>query len=167
MMKNLILLALGAIAGSVATFGGMQLTSCAGHVDAATAIGSGSAAALREPFTVTLYRFELKSDRLDRVDEWVQFEHAHHAETLVTLEREKMYAEAIFRDRDHQPDVIYWVTINGKGEHVDTSPLDIDKQYQASMRDTLKPGARRALTTEYALVPDFVVKAIDEHERGR
>lgn len=116
---------------------------------------------------MTLYRFELNADRLDRFDEWVRFEHAHHAETLATLDREKMYAEAIFRDRERQPDVIYWVTLNGQGEHVDTSPLDIDKQYQALKRATLKPGSRRPLTTEYALVPDFVVKAIDDHEQGR
>lgn len=37
----------------------------------------------------------------------------------------------------------------------------------AFMRDTLKPGSRATLTTEYALVPDFVVKAIDDHEQSR
>jgi hypothetical protein len=153
MMKPLLLLLIGAIVGSSVTFAALQL-------------GGGSSNA-HEPFTVTLYRFELKPDKLARFDDWVAFEHAHHAETLATLDREKMYAEAIFRDREHQPDVIYWLTINGKGEHTDTSPLDIDKQYLSFMRETLKPGARRTLATEYALVPDFIGRAIDDHEQRR
>jgi hypothetical protein len=150
------LLLAGMALGSLGTLGALRVTS-----------GVTSGLTPHEPFTVTLYRFELQPDKLARFDDWVAFEHAHHAETIATLEREKMYAEAIFRDHEHQPDVIYWLTINGKGEHTDTSPLDIDKQYLSFMRETLKPGARRTLATEYALVPDFIVRAIDEHEQRR
>jgi hypothetical protein len=55
-----------------------------------------------------LYRFELNPGKLNRFDDWIRFEHAHHAETVATLEREKMYFEGVFRDRDGQKDVIYW-----------------------------------------------------------
>jgi len=113
---------------------------------------------------VTLYRFELNPDKLDRFQEWVQFEHAHHAETVATLEREKMYFEAIFRDRASQRDVIYWLTIRGQnGATSSSSPLAIDHQYQQFMEETLKKGSRKTLTTEYALIPPFIQDAVDAH----
>jgi hypothetical protein len=75
-----------------------------------------------------LYRYELKPDRLDRFDDWIRFEHTHYAETVETLEGEKMYFEAIFRDDANQKDVIYWLAIRSEGgSSVDTSPLKIDK----------------------------------------
>jgi len=117
------------------------------------------------PFTVRLYRFELKPDRLNRFDEWVRFEHAHHAETVATLEREKMYVEAIFRDPSREKDVIYWLAVQGEGGgHTQDSPLAIDKQYDQFMQETLKKGSRTTLTTEYALVPPFLVKEIQNHQ---
>jgi Family of unknown function (DUF6176) len=122
-------------------------------------------AAQRRPLKVALYRYELKPDKLDRFDDWIQFEHTHHAETVETLEREKMYFEAIFRDRENQKDVIYWLAINGEGgSSVDSSPLEIDKQYEAFMHETLKKNSSRALSTEYFLIPEFVMRAIDQHQ---
>jgi hypothetical protein len=35
------------------------------------------------------------------------------------------------------------------------------------MNETLEKGSRRTLTTEYSLVPEFVVQAIVSHERDR
>lgn len=43
-------------------------------------------------FVVTLHRFHLKPDQLAEFDRWIAFAHAHHSETLATLEREHMYA---------------------------------------------------------------------------
>jgi Family of unknown function (DUF6176) len=95
----------------------------------------------------------------------VQFERAHHTETVATLEREKMYLEAIFRDRVNQKDVIYWLVIRGEGGATsETSPLAIDQQYQQFMHETLKKGSRTTLSTEYALVPPFIEAAIDAHQ---
>ncbi len=93
------------------------------------------------PLDVTLYRFELEPNHLDRFNEWVQFEHAHHAETVATIEREKMYFEAIFRDQVNQKNVIYWLAVSGDGgAHSDSSPLPIDQEYQMFMNETLKKG---------------------------
>ena len=118
-------------------------------------------------FTATLYRFALNPDKLDRFDDWVRFEHAHHAETVATLEREKMYFEAIFRDRAHDNGVIYWLAVQGPGGgHTADSPLAIDKQYEQFMQETLKKGSRTMLSTEYTLVPPFVIDAIGRHDNG-
>lgn len=156
-MKTLMLLVAGALLGVFGSY----------------AMGSGQRPVPREteqvskpqPIEVTLYRFELNPDKLARFEEWVQFERSHHAETVATLERERMYFEAIFRDRANRKDVIYWLAIRGKGGATsETSPLPIDRQYQQFMHETLKKGSRTTLTTEYALVPPFIQSAVDAHQ---
>ncbi|MFT4111296.1 DUF6176 family protein [Silvibacterium sp.] len=149
----------GLLLGSLITLGVMQARQYCG-ADASSSVATKT----ESPFTVTLYRFELNQDKLDRFEDWVQFEHAHHAETVTTLEREKMYFEAIFRDREHQPNVIYWLAVQGQGGgHANDSPLPIDKQYEQFMQETLKKGSRTTLSTEYSLVPPFVVQTIQHH----
>jgi hypothetical protein len=49
-----------------------------------------AAAQIAQPLNVTLYRYKLKLDRLDRFADWIQLGHIHHAETVETLERAKM-----------------------------------------------------------------------------
>ncbi|HEY7700323.1 MAG TPA: DUF6176 family protein [Vicinamibacteria bacterium] len=103
-MKALVLLLAGGVAGSLATYASLS-------------------AQPSEPLNVVLYRFELQPEKLDRFEEWARFEHAHHQETLETLEREKTVFEAIFRDREREKDVIYWLAIREEGgATVETSP---------------------------------------------
>jgi Family of unknown function (DUF6176) len=158
MLKNLSLISGGVLLGLLAAHSAAWIQ----HRSAKSELKTVSAES--PPFTVKLYRFELNPDRLDRFDEWVRFEHAHHAETVATLEREKMYFEAIFRDPAREKDVIYWLAVQGEGGgHTDDSPLAIDRRYDQFMRETLKKGSRTTLTTEYALVPPFLVKEIQSH----
>ena len=158
-MKNLSLLLVGVSLGLLAAHGPTWIQ----HRHAKSELQMVSAQ--NPPFTVKLYRFELNPARLDRFDEWVSFEHAHHAETVATLEREKMYFEAIFHDPAREKDVIYWLAVQGEGGgHIEDSPLGIDKQYGQFMQETLKKGSRTTFTTEYALVPPFLVKEIQNHQ---
>ena len=116
--------------------------------------------------TVRLHRFRLQADKLTEFDRWIRFEHEHHEETLETLEREKMYAEAIFRDPFADPATIYWLEIRGpKGESVSTSPLPIDREYELFMSDTLVPHSGITMNPEYVLVPRFISNAIAQHEK--
>ena len=114
---------------------------------------------------VKLHRFKLKPDQLEEFDRWIAFEHAHHGETLATLEREHMYAESIFRDREHDPTTIYWAELRGAGgASVGNSPLPIDKVYEGFMQRTLVPGSHTMLQPEYTLVPPFLLESIAAHE---
>ncbi len=122
-----------------------------------------SASAIPE-LVVKLHRFKLKSDQLPEFDRWIAFEHAHHEETLATLEREHMYAESIFRDREHDPTTIYWAELRGAGgASVTSSPLPIDKIYEGFMQRTLVPGSHAVLDPEYTLVPPFLLESIRVH----
>jgi hypothetical protein len=124
------------------------------------ALAAGDAAPAPLP-RVRLYRFELNPDALDTFEQWVAFEHAHHPETVATLAREQMYVEALFRDRSREPGVLYWLAVDsGQGASVESSPLPIDKVYQDFMARTLQKGSRRVLETEYVLMPDFLLGAI-------
>jgi Family of unknown function (DUF6176) len=117
------------------------------------------------PLVVHLHRFRLQTDRLDEFNQWVNFEHEHHAATVETLEREKMYVEAIFRDRNHDPATIYWLEIRGAdGAASASSPLPIDKTYNRFMQDTLVPHSRMTMEPEYILIPDFIEESISAHE---
>ncbi len=138
------------------------------------AVGVGAGRFWTRPATVSassapqvvarLHRFSLKPDQLPEFDRWVAFEHAHHDETLATLEREHMYIETIFRDREHDPATIYWVELRGVGgAAVESSPLPIDKVYEEFMHRTLVPGPHRTLQPEYTLVAPFVQQAIAGH----
>jgi len=159
-MRNLVLLIIGTLLGGLSTFGLLRF------VQVEHAGPRPVSADTASPFKVTLYRFELKPDSLGKFDEWVKFEHAHQDETVATLSREKMYFEAIFRDRVRQKDVIYWLAIQGEGgATTQTSPLAVDKEYEHFMQQTLKPGSRTTLSTEYFLTPDFVVDAIRQNGR--
>ncbi len=157
-MKTTSNLLCGALIGSLVTLGVIQLVRIRAKP------GSNLTATATQPFTATLYRFELNPDKLDRFEDWVRFEHEHHAETVATLEYEKMYFEAIFRDREHAKDVIYWLAVQGQGGgHTEDSPLSIDKQYEQFMQETLKKGSRTTLSTEYLLAPPFIAEAIRQH----
>jgi len=120
---------------------------------------------LKYPLEVTLYRFELNGDKLDRFEDWMQFYRDNMLATVATLERERMYFEAMFRDRTKQKDVVYWLAVNGKGgKSGDNSPLEIDKKHREYMKEILKKGSRTALSTEFVLVPRFVEAAVQQHE---
>lgn len=117
---------------------------------------------------VKLHRFQIKPDQSAEFDRWIAFEHTHHAETVATLEREHMYAETIFRDREHDPNTIYWAELRGAGgASVTTSPLPIDKVYDGFMQRTLVPGSHAVLQPEYTLVPPFLLESIAAHETAK
>ena len=118
------------------------------------------------PLVVRLHRFKVDPASLSIFDEWMQFEHANHAETVATLNREQMYVEAIFRDREQDPTTIYWLEVRSPdGASSNRSPLPIDETYDQFERETLVPHSRRTLLPEYTLVPDFLMKSISaQHE---
>lgn len=121
---------------------------------------------LQHPLQVTLYRFELNDDKLDKFDEWMTFYQNNLPATVATLERERMYFEAMFRDRVNQKNVVYWLAVNGEGgASGDSSPLEIDKKHKEYMKEILKRGSRQTLSTEFVLIPPFIEAAIDQHHK--
>lgn len=117
------------------------------------------------PLKVTLYRFRLNRDSMAVYEDWIKWQHNQHQAIVETLEREKMYVEAVFRDTVNQPDYIYWLAVNGEGgEHYTTSNLAVDKIHSEYMKKILVKGSRVVLKTEFTLLPAFIEKNIQQHQ---
>lgn len=77
---------------------------------------------------VELTRFKVKEGKSTRVDEWMKFLNDNMEGVLLTLEREKMYVETIFRETLDGVEYLYWYAVQGvDGESVETSDHEIDK----------------------------------------
>ncbi|MGM0123316.1 hypothetical protein IGI37_000682 [Enterococcus sp. AZ194] len=80
--------------------------------------------------TTELTRFRVKKGMSQKVDEWLAFLNENMAETLLTLEKEKMYVETIFRETLDGDEYLYWYSIQGEdGQEVEASDHWIDKKH--------------------------------------
>jgi Family of unknown function (DUF6176) len=122
----------------------------------------------RYPLRMRLYRYEMNPGKADRFDEWMRFLESQNPAVLQSLERERMYVEGIFRDRERDKEVVYWLTVAAEGGGTSSdSPLEIDKAHMAFLREVIKKGGRTDLTTESFLVAPSVRDAIAaQQQRG-
>lgn len=122
-------------------------------------------APMKYPLKVTLYRFQLNKEKRNVYGDWIRWQHEEHAAIVQSLDRERMYFESVFRDSAREPDVIYWLAVNGEGgAHYDTSPLAVDQKHDAFMRQILVKGGRTVLQTEFVLMPPFIENSIGQHQ---
>ena len=134
------------------------------RIEIARSAGAVSAKAddkLRYPLRMRLYRYELNPGKADRFDDWMRFLESQRPAVLESLERERMYVEGIFRDRERDKEVVYWLAVAAEGGGTSNdSPLEIDKAHMAFLREVMKKGGRTELSTESFLVAPFVRDAI-------
>jgi hypothetical protein len=113
---------------------------------------------------VHLQRFEIAPGKLERWEEWMQFQADLHEEVVATLQRERTYLEAIFRDRTGAGNSVYWLTIKGEGgATVESSPLEVDRIHLEFWNEVIRPGVRVEMKTESTLIPAFLLQAIATH----
>jgi hypothetical protein len=104
---------------------------------------------------VELTRYRVLPGKSERVDEWMKMLNDRIDECLATLPREKMYVEAIFRQKVGGEEFLYWFSVQGEeGEDVRTSEHDLDIEHLKFARECLDP--------TYSLVD-----ATGEQRRGR
>ena len=116
------------------------------------------------PLRAQLFRFELRDDVEPTFQAWMQFLRDEHPAVLATLDREQMYVEGIFRDREREPRAIYWLAVQGAGgAAVESSAHDVDRKHVEFMGKTLAPGSRRLLSVESWLLAPFIDQAIRRH----
>lgn len=109
---------------------------------------------------VELTRFKVKDGMSDVVNEWLQFLNENMQERLLTLEKEKMYVETIFREVLNGDEFLYWFSVQGEdGQNVDESTHWIDKKHleywEKCIDDEVIPVD---LTPEVILIPDAIRK---------
>lgn len=87
---------------------------------------------------IELTKFKVKPGKSARVDEWMSVLRGHLPEVLLTLDREKMYVESIFREVESNSDYLYWFTIQGDSSaSLIDSPHEIDKIHLAFWRECI------------------------------
>ena len=91
----------------------------------------------------------------------MRFQRDNHDAVVATLDRERMYFEAMFRDQERDPGVLYWLAVDAEGgAPVESSPANVDKKHLEFMTRVLRKGSRTRLATEMYLVPPFIERAI-------
>lgn len=87
---------------------------------------------------IELSIFYVKKGKSKRVDRWMKMIRSRRPEVMRTLKREKMYVEAIFREKTGKDEFLYWFSIQGEGgEHVTTSPFKVDQEHIKFSRECI------------------------------
>lgn len=107
---------------------------------------------------VEIMRFKVCAGKRKQVDEWLAFLNENMSEVLLTLEKEKMYVETIFREVLEGQEFLYWYSVQGDGgQEVEESTHWIDKKHldywKACIDPTFSPVK---LTTEVVMIPDNI-----------
>lgn len=78
--------------------------------------------------TTELMSFAVKPGKEARAEEWMKLLIARQAECVLTLDREAMHYETIFKCQMGERMVLSWFSVQGdKGAHVRSSPFEIDQ----------------------------------------
>lgn len=112
---------------------------------------------------VELTRFKVKPGMSSVVDEWLKFLNDNMEGVLLTLERERMYVETIFREKQGEDEYLYWYSIQGEGaESVETSEYDIDKKHIEYWKKCIDPSYQpEDLLPEVIMIPQSIKKIME------
>lgn len=111
---------------------------------------------------VELTRFKVKEGKSKIVDEWLLFLNENMKETLITLEKEKMYVETIFREVLNGDEYLYWYSVQGEnGQEVEESEHWIDKKHLEYWEECIDKNFKPIdLSTEVVMIPEKVKKSM-------
>ena len=113
---------------------------------------------------IELSRIRIKDGKSARVDEWFATLNARKAECIETLESEKAYVEAIFREKIGGEEFIYWFIVQGEnGEGLETSPFPIDAIHRAFAEECLdREHPRFDIDADVSLLAPAIAEIIGE-----
>lgn len=110
---------------------------------------------------IELTRFRVKPGKSQRVDEWIKLLNENMPAVLLTLEDERMYVEAIFREEAGEDEFLYWFSIQGEGgTPILQSRHEIDHQHIEFSRECLEPTSKTDMVTEVVMLPEGVRQAM-------
>lgn len=107
---------------------------------------------------VELTRFKVKEGKSSKVDEWLAFLNKNMTETLLTLEKEKMYVETIFREVLNDEEYLYWYSVQGEnGQEIEDSDSWIDKRHLEYWDECIDKEFRPVdLETKVVMIPESI-----------
>lgn len=111
---------------------------------------------------VELTRFKVKEGKSKIVDEWLLFLNENMKETLITLEKEKMYVETIFREVLNGDEYLYWYSVQGEdAQEVEESEHWIDKKHLEYWEECIDKNFKPIdLSTEVVMIPENIKKSM-------
>jgi hypothetical protein len=125
---------------------------------------ASGAMATEDAREVKLQRFEVIAGKEERFEEWMSYLRKERAAVVLTLEREKMYFEAIFSEKVGETTYAYWMTFKGTGgKAVESSEHEVDRKHLEFFNECIKMGSRKVLSLENEFLPAFVEEAIARH----
>lgn len=155
-----------AVAGAVLATFGMTMVQSLAAKPAVPPSSPPQEPALRHPVSIVLHRVNIVPGKEQRVDEWMAFLKAHHAEAVATLDRERTYFEAMFKAPD-EPGKLYWLEIKGAGgESSKTSTFAVDHKHREYRDSSIRRETNVNFTTLNTFVPPFIVEAVARHQLG-
>lgn len=87
---------------------------------------------------VDLSRFKIKKGKEDVAEEWMKFLNDDVAGAVETMNREKMYIEAIFAEEIDGEKYLTWFSVQGEdGEMCMTSDLELDKVHMKYWKECI------------------------------
>ncbi|MBF0713695.1 hypothetical protein HZY83_03240 [Gemella sp. GH3] len=109
---------------------------------------------------VEITRFRVLPNKSKKVDEWMTFLNENMKDVLLTLEREKMYVETIFRETLNGEEYLYWYSVQGEnGEDVESSEHWVDKKHLEYWEECIDPTfTPKDLNTEVVMIPTKISK---------
>jgi hypothetical protein len=135
---------------------------------ASIALWASGAMAAEDAREVKLQRFEVIAGKEERFEEWMSFLRNERPAVILTLERERMYFEAIFSEKVGDTTYAYWMTFKGTGgKAVESSDHEVDRKHLEFFNECIKMGSRKVLSLENEFVPAFVEEAIARESSGR
>lgn len=106
---------------------------------------------------IELTRFKIRPGKSSEVDEWMNMLRSNFPAVIETLEGEKMYVEAIFREQVNGSDYLYWFSVQAEeGAKVSESTHEIDKQHLEYFKECIEPGSNKDMRLELFVKPDRI-----------
>lgn len=107
---------------------------------------------------VELTRFKVKEGKSEKVEEWLNFLNENMKDVLITLEKEKMYVETIFKETLDDVEYLYWYSVEGEnGQDVEESDHWIDKKHMEYWDECIDESVPPVdLITKVVMIPEKI-----------
>ena len=113
---------------------------------------------------VELTRFRVKPGMSHKVDEWLKFLNDNMEGVLLTLEREKMYVETIFREKCDDEEDLYWYSIQGEnGIRVEESDSWIDKKHLEYWDECIDKNYYVEMSMQVSMIPHHIANLMTDN----
>lgn len=111
---------------------------------------------------IELTRFKVQDGKTDKVEEWLNFLNENMKDVLITLEKEKMYVETIFKETFDGVEYLYWYSVEGEnGQDVEDSEHWIDKKHLEYWEECIDSSVAPVdIDTRVVMIPEKIRSAM-------